>query len=144
MRWGDKRVEGPESDGERAKARGERLTSLLAERPPLVSKPRSDIHVPQLFRGPLSPRRAAGPPGKQNFSRRDCLGGRWLDLACAARRGWCTIRGPLGEGNAPGSPPKLRSRDSNSRPVVYLLCNFVRVPDSFQDSVRSSVLWVSL
>ena len=144
MRCGDKRVEGPESGGEGAKAQGKRLASPLAERPPLVSKPRSDIHVPQPFRGPLSPRRAAGPPGKQNLSRRDCLGGRWLDLACAAWRGWCTIRGPLGEENAPGSPPKLRSRDSNSRPVVYLLCNLARVPESSQDSVTSAVLWVSL
>lgn len=127
------------------KCKARRLARPLAERPPLVSKPRRDTHVPKhTFRGPLSPRRAAGPPGKQNLLRRDCLGGRWLDLACASQRGWRTIRGPLGEENAPGSPPKLRSRDSNARPVVYLLCSLAQVRDSSQDSVTSSVLWVSL
>lgn len=89
-------------------ARGWR--GLWPSRPPLVSKPRRDTHVPKrdthvpkhTFRGPLSPRQAAGPPGKQNLLRRDCLGGRWLDLACAARRGWRMIGGPLGEENTPG------------------------------------------
>lgn len=119
-------MEGPERPSARREA-GE----ASAGDPLLSPNPGRDMQVPQPFRGTLFfPRRAAGFPGKQGLSRRDCLGGRWLDLCVCGPERVAHDQKPCWRGERLRLAAQARSQDSISRPVVYLLCNLARVLDS--------------
>ena len=143
--WGDKRVESRETDSEGAKARDEEAGEASGRATPShlqtqTGHTRAETHVSG------TPFSTAGrrPPGEAEFIKTRLSGRQVAGPRVRGPERVAHDQRPSWRGERPGSAPKLRSRDSNPRPVVYLLCSLARVPDSSQDSVTSSVLWVSL